>query len=176
MYAGRWSEDREGYPRWPDDPAREVRVIDPVGAAFANLAERGSWRRESWTNVSTPPPDDEVKRLLVGERSRSGAELGATLAPARRGGVVPGRRRRSAAASGASAPAPAELTLEQFLGQRGWSAVQLHENAFSQLEAELLVNGEHRLRVQISTSFSKTLFDEKVVKGSASRSSPPTSS
>jgi len=64
MYVGRWSEDREGYPRWPDDPERPVRVIDSVGAAFANLAERGSWRRESWTNVSTPPPDDEVKRLL----------------------------------------------------------------------------------------------------------------
>jgi hypothetical protein len=39
-------------------------VIDSVGAAFANLAERGSWRRESWANVSTPPSDAEVKRLL----------------------------------------------------------------------------------------------------------------
>jgi hypothetical protein len=64
MYAGRWSEDRADYPRWPDDPARAVRVIDPVGAAFANLAEHGSWRRESWANVGTPPPDAEVKRLL----------------------------------------------------------------------------------------------------------------
>jgi len=64
IYVGRWSEDREGYPRWPDDPARPVRVIDSVGAAFANLAEHGSWRRESWDNVSTPPPDDDVKRLL----------------------------------------------------------------------------------------------------------------
>jgi hypothetical protein len=64
MYTGRWSEDREGYPRWPDDPARAVRVIDPVGAAFANLAEHGSWRRESWTTVGTPPPDDEVKQLI----------------------------------------------------------------------------------------------------------------
>ena len=62
------------------------------------------------------------------------------------------------------APAPAELTLEQFLGQRGWSAVQLHENAFSQLETDVLVNGEHHLRVQISTSFSKTIVDEAVVK------------
>ena len=40
-----------------------MRVIDSVGAAFANLAESGSWRRESWDNVSTPPPDDELKRL-----------------------------------------------------------------------------------------------------------------
>ncbi len=64
MYAGRWSEDRESYPRWPDDATRPVRVIDPVGAAFANLAEHGSWRRESWANVSTPPSDGDVKRLL----------------------------------------------------------------------------------------------------------------
>jgi hypothetical protein len=64
LYVGRWSEDRPDYPRWPDDPQRQIRVIDPVGAAFANLAQSGSWRRESWTNVSTPPSDDEVKRLL----------------------------------------------------------------------------------------------------------------
>jgi hypothetical protein len=64
MYASRWSEDRSDYPRWPDDPAREVRVLDPVGAAFANLSESGSWRRESWELVSTPPPDDEVKRRI----------------------------------------------------------------------------------------------------------------
>jgi hypothetical protein len=64
MYASRWSEDRTDYPRWPDDPAREVRVLDSVGSAFANLAESGSWRRESWELVSTPPPDDEVKRKL----------------------------------------------------------------------------------------------------------------
>jgi hypothetical protein len=41
-----------------------VRVLDPVGAAFANLSESGSWRRESWDVVSTPLPDDEVKRLI----------------------------------------------------------------------------------------------------------------
>ena len=64
----------------------------------------------------------------------------------------------------APAPAPADLTLEQLLAQRGWSAVQLHENAFSQLETELVVNGEHRLRAQISTSFSKTIFDAEVVE------------
>ncbi len=63
LYAGRWSEDREGYPAWPDDEARPIRVIDSVGAAFANLAESGSWRRESWDNVGTPPPDKTVKRM-----------------------------------------------------------------------------------------------------------------
>jgi hypothetical protein len=64
QYAYRWSEEREGYPRWPDDPKREVRVLDSVGAAFANLAESGSWRRESWENVATPPSDAEVKRMI----------------------------------------------------------------------------------------------------------------
>ena len=39
IFAGRWSETREDYPRWPDDAKREIRVLDSVGAAFANLAE-----------------------------------------------------------------------------------------------------------------------------------------
>jgi hypothetical protein len=64
MFVGRWSEDRSDYPRWPDDPAREVRTIDPVGAAFANLSEGGSWRRESWDVVSTPPDDRTLKTQL----------------------------------------------------------------------------------------------------------------
>jgi hypothetical protein len=64
----------------------------------------------------------------------------------------------------AAPPAPSELTLEQFLAQRGWSAVQLRENEFSQLEADVVLNGQHRLRVQISTSFSKTVFDQAVMK------------
>ena len=64
MYVWRWSEDRADYPRWPDDPERPVRVLDSVGAAFANLSEDGSWRRESWQNVSTPPPDATVKRMV----------------------------------------------------------------------------------------------------------------
>jgi hypothetical protein len=64
LYVGRWSEGREGYPPWPDDPSRPVRVIDPVGAAFANLADIGGWRRESWEMVSTPPSDNQVRRLI----------------------------------------------------------------------------------------------------------------
>ena len=71
MYAGRWSEQREGYPRWPDDPERPVRVIDSVGAAFAHLADIGGWRRETWEMVSTPPSDNEVRRLIsVGSLTR----------------------------------------------------------------------------------------------------------
>jgi len=64
MFVGRWSEDREGYPRWPDDPARAIRVIDTTGASFAHIAQGGGWRRESWEIVSTPPPDAELRRLL----------------------------------------------------------------------------------------------------------------
>jgi hypothetical protein len=63
-FVGRWSEARESYPPWPDDATRPVRVIDPVGAAFTNLREGGGWRRESWTIVSIPPSDRQVKRLL----------------------------------------------------------------------------------------------------------------
>jgi len=63
VFASRWSEDRPDYPRWPDDPSRAVRVLDTMGAAFANLAEDGSWRRESWDLVATPPPDKQLKQL-----------------------------------------------------------------------------------------------------------------
>jgi hypothetical protein len=64
MYAGRWSEERPDYPRWPDDPKRQIRVIDSTGAAFANIDEGGGWRRESFEMVSTPPDDSDVRRLL----------------------------------------------------------------------------------------------------------------
>lgn len=64
MFVGRWSEQREGYRPWPDDAARAVRVVDPVGAAFANIAEEGGWRRESWEILSTPPDDKTLKREL----------------------------------------------------------------------------------------------------------------
>jgi hypothetical protein len=64
MYVGRWSEDREGYPGWPDDSERPVRILDPVGAAFANLRDEGGWRRESWDIVSTPPKDSELRKVI----------------------------------------------------------------------------------------------------------------
>jgi len=64
MFVGRWSEDRPDYPHWPDDAERPVRVIDSVGAAFANLAEAGSWRRESWTMRAIPPPDGKIRKLI----------------------------------------------------------------------------------------------------------------
>jgi hypothetical protein len=71
VYASRWSEDRPDYPRWPGDAAREIRVLDPVGAAVTSADGRGGWRRESWNMVSTPPPDDELRRWTsVGELTR----------------------------------------------------------------------------------------------------------
>lgn len=69
MFVGRWSEDREGYPKWSDDPERPVRVIDSMGAAFANLAEYGSWRRESWTLHGIPPKNTR-KLLSVSDLTR----------------------------------------------------------------------------------------------------------
>jgi len=64
MFVGRWSEDRPDYPKWPDDPARPMRVIDSVGESFANLSEGGGWRRESWKAVAVPPGDDSLGKLL----------------------------------------------------------------------------------------------------------------
>jgi len=64
MFVGRWSEERDGYPRWPDDPKRAVRVIDPAGASFAHLSQGGGWRRESWEIVSTPLEDGEIRKVL----------------------------------------------------------------------------------------------------------------
>ncbi|MFP6605424.1 MAG: DUF1329 domain-containing protein [Myxococcota bacterium] len=66
MYVGRFSEDRDDYARWPDDAERAVRVIDPVGAAFANVSERAGWRRESWNAASTPSSSkDERNKISV---------------------------------------------------------------------------------------------------------------
>jgi hypothetical protein len=64
MFVGRWSEDRADYPKWADDPARPVRVIDSVGASFANLSEGGGWRRESWDTVAIPTSDTNLPSLL----------------------------------------------------------------------------------------------------------------
>lgn len=66
LYVGRWSEDRPDYPKWPDDPERPVRVIDPVGAALSNISERVAWRRENWTAHSTPSSSkDERNKISV---------------------------------------------------------------------------------------------------------------
>jgi hypothetical protein len=64
MFVGRWSEGRKDYRPWPGAPELPVRVIDSVGESFANIAEDGGWRRESWTAVSTPPDDKALQRAL----------------------------------------------------------------------------------------------------------------
>jgi hypothetical protein len=57
---------------WVGRFGEDVRVIEPVGAAFANPSVRGSWRRESWEVTSAPEPDGEVRRALsVGNLSKS---------------------------------------------------------------------------------------------------------
>ena len=63
IHAGRWSEDRPDYPRWPGDAARPVRVIDSVATVYASRDGRASWRRESWEMVSTPPSDEQLRRM-----------------------------------------------------------------------------------------------------------------
>jgi len=63
IHASRWSEDRPDYPRWPDDPTREIRVLDSAGAFYATESGRGSWRRESYDFVATPPDDKELQHL-----------------------------------------------------------------------------------------------------------------
>ncbi len=66
IYLGRWSEDRVDYPRWPDDPKRPIRVIDPAGAAFSNVSLQVAWRRESWQATSTPQTrQDERNKMSV---------------------------------------------------------------------------------------------------------------
>jgi hypothetical protein len=72
IFVSRWSEDRPDYPRWSDDPQRPVRILDPAGAAFANLTLRGSWRRESWALVSIPEDDKAVRRSLSVRSIQSG--------------------------------------------------------------------------------------------------------
>jgi hypothetical protein len=68
ILASRWSEDRADYPRWRDDGARPVRVLDPVASVIASADGRTGWRRESWDMVSTPPSEAELRRMIsVGE-------------------------------------------------------------------------------------------------------------
>lgn len=64
VFAGRWSEDRPDYPGWPDQKVREVRAIDSAAAAFSNLVNKSSWRRESWGMVSVPGPKFELQKVM----------------------------------------------------------------------------------------------------------------
>jgi hypothetical protein len=61
QYAGRWSEDREKYPEWPDPPKQSVRVIDPV----IQIQSMGTEvvRIEAWSTVAVPPSERKLRRL-----------------------------------------------------------------------------------------------------------------
>ncbi len=63
-FAGRWSEDRPDYPRWPDDPERPVRVLDPVASALIDWNDQDSVRIERWGTVSVPKDERKLARQL----------------------------------------------------------------------------------------------------------------
>ncbi len=63
-FVGRWSEDRPDYPRWPDDPARPVRVIDQVGSALVDWNKQDAVRAEAWNAVSIPADDAKLVRQM----------------------------------------------------------------------------------------------------------------
>ena len=72
-WVGRFSEDLAGSAK-SSSPGTggALRVIDPVGAAFANPRTRESWRRESWEITSSPEPDSDVRRALsIGNLTKS---------------------------------------------------------------------------------------------------------
>ncbi|MEE9608569.1 MAG: DUF1329 domain-containing protein [Myxococcota bacterium] len=61
QYAGRWSEDRASYARWPDAPKRPVRAIDPVVQVRVGGSE--VVRVETWDAVAVPPEERSLRRL-----------------------------------------------------------------------------------------------------------------
>ncbi len=63
-FVGRWSEDREDYPRWADDPTRPVRVIDGVGSALIDWSNQDSVRSEQWNAVSIPTDEKKLARQI----------------------------------------------------------------------------------------------------------------
>jgi hypothetical protein len=64
IHAGRWSEDRSDYPRWSDDAARPVRVLDSVAELHLPLGGGDGWRRESWDVVAIAPTGEALEQLL----------------------------------------------------------------------------------------------------------------
>ena len=62
QYAGRWSEDRKGYPAWADAAQRPVRAIDPVATVMVLGNE--VVRTEAWNTVALPPSPASLQRLI----------------------------------------------------------------------------------------------------------------
>lgn len=63
-FVGRWSEDRPDYPRWPDDAARPVRVLDTIGTALVDWNNQDVVRTELWRAVSVPRDEKRLVRSL----------------------------------------------------------------------------------------------------------------
>jgi len=62
QYAGRWSEDRPDYPRWPETPERALRIIDPVARVYVGGSE--VVRIEAWNTVAVPPEGKSLRRMV----------------------------------------------------------------------------------------------------------------
>ena len=62
QYVGRWSEDRDGYPRLPEAKNSPVRVIDPVAQVMVQASE--VVRVEAWETVAVPDKPRSLQRLV----------------------------------------------------------------------------------------------------------------
>ncbi len=62
QYVGRWSGDRNGYPRLPGAADAPVRVIDPVAQVMVRPG--GVVRIEAWETVAVPEKPGRLRRLV----------------------------------------------------------------------------------------------------------------
>jgi hypothetical protein len=63
-FVSRWSEDRPDYPHWSDDPARPVRVLDPIGEAMVDWNDQHAVRAEQGRTVAVPTDETKLRRNL----------------------------------------------------------------------------------------------------------------
>jgi hypothetical protein len=60
--AGRWSEDRPGYPTWKGSPPRPMRVLDTVVTVMVIGQE--VVRTEAWNSVGSAPEETALRNLV----------------------------------------------------------------------------------------------------------------
>ena len=60
-FISRWSEDRSDYSHWEDDPARPVRVLDQIGAAFVDWSHQHAVRSDTGNEVAIPESDAKLR-------------------------------------------------------------------------------------------------------------------
>ena len=63
-FVRRWSDDRDDYPSWPDDPERPVRSLDIIGEAWVDWNDQHAVRVELGDTVAIPPPDKKLNRMI----------------------------------------------------------------------------------------------------------------